>query len=297
MKNWKQTSIAIALGLIFLLSGVGKVLNVAQFQDLINQLGFARLHLIAPLIIWVELALAFAFCFQIRIKQCSLISIILLIVFTGVYTFGYRIRGITDCGCFGSFYNLPTSSMFVYIRNICMLVAANYLYFTQSELGQTTTPKWIRKVAIVYSLIIVFFTGLTFHPLAFSNQEHPWKGRTLQEINIDEDSVDIDKQLIFFYSYSCSHCLNSVENLLAAKRYSVVDTIKSFVVNKDIAQHNDSLQKVWNERYPQLVSTVIPFDIFDKIDAFPTTLIIRNDSIVDVWVGEVPSPFIIATLY
>ena len=205
MKTWKQISIAIALGLIFLLSGIGKVLNVAQFQDLINQLGYARLHLIAPLVVWIELALAFAFCFQIRLKQCSLVSIILLIVFTGVYTFGYRMQGITDCGCFGSFHGLPTSPTFVYIRNTCMLVAANYLYFTLSKAEQQTTPKWIKRIAIYYSLIVVFLTGLSFRPFAFSYQEHPWKGKTLQELNIIEDSTNVGKQLIFFYSYSFLH--------------------------------------------------------------------------------------------
>ncbi|MCQ2312324.1 MAG: hypothetical protein MJZ84_02585 [Paludibacteraceae bacterium] len=289
---WKQKSISIFLGLIFLLSGVGKMLNVILFQDLINQLGIAGLHLLAPLIIWIELVLAFTLCFQIHLKQVSLASIILLIIFTGVYTFGYVVKGVTDCGCFGSFTLFTTSPMFVYVRNISMIIAANYLYFSKYQL-KSNKSKWIKIVAIIFAVTIAFITGISFHPFAFTHQEHPWKDKTITELNLPSDSTGSQNQLYFFYTFSCPHCLNSIENILATQRYGIVDTIKAFAISDDISA-TDSIRKVWEIRYPNLKTSIISSKTYAEINAFPTTLIVKHDSIVNVWIGEVPSPYTIA---
>lgn len=289
---WKQKSISIFLGLIFLLSGVGKMLNVILFQDLINQLGIAGLHLLAPLIIWIELVLAFTLCFQIHLKQVSLASIILLIIFTGVYTFGYVVKGVTDCGCFGSFTLFTTSPMFVYVRNISMIIAANYLYFSKYQL-KSNKSKWIKIVAIIFAVTIAFITGISFHPFAFTHQEHPWKDKTITELNLPLDSTGSQNQLYFFYTFSCPHCLNSIENILATQRYGIVDTIKAFAISDDISA-TDSIRKVWEIRYPNLKTSIISSKTYAEINAFPTTLIVKHDSIVNVWIGEVPSPYTIA---
>lgn len=291
---WKQKIIAILLGLIFLLSGVGKMLNVIQFQDLINQLGLAWLHLFAPLVIWIEIALAFTFIFQICLKQVSLISIILLLIFTGIYTFGYVVKGITDCGCFGVFAFFTASPMFIYIRNVCMLIAANYLYFSQYQL-KPNKSKWIKIIAIILAVTVAFITGISFRPFAFTYQKHPWEGKTITELNLSSDSTYSQNQLFFFYTFSCPHCLNSIENILATQKYGIVDTVRAFAISDDISA-TDSLRRVWEFRYPNLKTSIISSKTYAEINTFPTTLIVKKDSIVHVWVGEVPSPYTIATL-
>ena len=125
--------VSIVVGLVLMLSGIGKALNVIGFQQLIHSYGLLYLDLLAPVIVMVELVLGGLLVLRCRIRTTSLWTGLMIIVFTGVYTFGYTRVGITDCGYFGVAATGEWPAWAVYVRNIILLALLNYLFFFASD--------------------------------------------------------------------------------------------------------------------------------------------------------------------
>lgn len=59
---------ASILGLFFLVSGVGKALDLGQFADTISLYGFPQLRFAAPLVTALELGLGVGLLAQLRLR-------------------------------------------------------------------------------------------------------------------------------------------------------------------------------------------------------------------------------------
>ena len=286
--------VSVLIGVVFILSGVGKALNVLAFQQLIHSYGYPYLDLLAPLIILVELLLGALFIAREHLKTVSLISGILLLLFTGVYTYGYTRQGVTDCGCFGAAQVVSWPAWAVYVRNIVLLGFINYLYLSATD----EPAKWTltkRVIMGIYLAVGIFLTGMTFRPAAFlPHAEHPLTEQAVQQTPLAAYIPQKESIWVLCYSYSCSHCLNTMENYLAMQRYERVDTILAIAVLTPSADI-DSLRQHFGQMYPQVVGTEIWRTDLPDIEQFPTSLLIEDDTIRQVWVGEMPNPYLIET--
>ena len=93
-------------------------------------------------------------------------------------------------------------------------------------------------------------------------------------------------------SYSCNHCINSIENYKAYTENNVVDTTLCYVLVNSENPNIDSLRNAFRSHYPNLQYTETSQGI-DFISAFPTAFYIENDTIKEVIIGELPSPFVL----
>ena len=286
---------ACLIGVVFLLSGIGKALNVLLFQSLIHSYGLPYLDLVAPLVVATELLLAFLFLARERVKTISLWSIILLLVFTGVYTFGLTRQGITDCGCFGVLHVPDIPPVYVYARNILLLIVLNWLYFTAEDEPQPwSRARWIAFSG--YMGLTLFCTGMTFRPAAFlPSRPHPLEGKAISETPLCEQVPQRESVMVLLYSYQCGHCMNTMENFLALQRYERVDTIIAVAVVPEDAEV-DSLRQTLRQRYPELGTLEMQAGGIVQIQDFPTALLVENDTIRQVISGELPSPYSIETI-
>lgn len=288
-----QKIIALFIGAVFMLSAVGKALNVYLFQMLIHSYGLPYLDWLAPIIVLLELVLAFLFFVQYRVKYISLGSIVLLILFTAVYTFGYTRQGVTDCGCFGIIRLPDIPPFYVYLRNIILLALLNYLYFTTDE---HTTP-WTKRRSMVFSaclVITMFWTGVTFRPRAFTPKlEHPLTGKPVADTPLARFVPQSASVLLLCYSYQCAHCMNTMENFFAVQRYNRVDTIVAVALISE--NETDTLQPRVLTLYPQLGNNTILATSLPQISNLPTSLLIEDDTIRQVFVGELVNPYFIET--
>ena len=66
------------LGIVFIISGIGKLYNVTGFQYLIIQYGFPSLHYFAPVIVITEIVLGTLLILGVMRKWTSLAAIFLL---------------------------------------------------------------------------------------------------------------------------------------------------------------------------------------------------------------------------
>lgn len=286
--------VSIFLGAVLVVSGIGKALNVLAFQQLIHSYGLPYLDLIAPVIVLAELALGALLIARHRVKSLALLTGLLILLFTGVYTFGYTRQGITDCGCFGAAQPWELPVWAVYVRNILLIALANFLYFTATD----ESANWNkgRRIAIgVFVGLGIFLTGMTFRPAVFLPQKpHPLTGQAVADTPIGAYVPHEGSVWVLCYSYSCTHCLNTMENYLAMQRYDRVDSIVAIaVVSSD--QPTDSLRQHFSSLYPQVVGLEIAREQLPQIALFPTSLLIEQDTIRQVWVGEMPNPYVIET--
>ena len=108
-------------GLVFLISGVAKAIDISVFSNAITQYGFEYLQFISPLIILAEVSLGLLLIFQIWQKWSAFWSAVLVTGFTIVYAYGVVFKGIADCGCFGKITALNTSPFVTFLRNAILL--------------------------------------------------------------------------------------------------------------------------------------------------------------------------------
>ena len=93
----------IVLGSMFIFSGIFKVIDLETFGEVVARYGLLPLSLVpfaAIVMPFLELIVGFCLLIGLKIKASSLISIVLMLVFT--IAIGYNvIRGENfDCGCF-----------------------------------------------------------------------------------------------------------------------------------------------------------------------------------------------------
>jgi len=129
------TTIRIILGLLFLVSGVGKLINSSDAQYLVELLATKFFWLIEykyAIVITVtiiELILSVLLLWGRYLKTALIGSFILLLSFTTVLAYFY-VNGMTveECGCFGAFGG-GGGTEFTLIRDLVLigLVVAGFL--------------------------------------------------------------------------------------------------------------------------------------------------------------------------
>jgi len=282
---------SIIAGLLFLLSGLGKIGNVIYFQNLIMEYGLSYLNILAPFIILAEILIGILLIFNIKTKIVSICAICLLLIFTGAFTYAWLANGITDCGCFGNYLPVPSSPLITYIRNIVLLVLLGIVYFRGTEIQ--SVENWKRVTIYTIMFTATFVAGMTYKPFAFIEHKHPFEQRPISQTNLKEYNQQVvGSSLIMFFSYSCPHCINSMENFKAWQSTETVENTLAYVVVDSTNTNTDSLRMVFMQRYPSLEIHEVEKDRVDFVEAFPTSFVVRNDTIKHVIVGELLSPYL-----
>lgn len=282
---------SIIAGLLFLLSGLGKIGNVIYFQNLIMEYGLSYLNILAPFIILAEILIGILLIFNIKTKIVSICAICLLLIFTGAFTYAWLANGITDCGCFGNYMPVPSSPLITYIRNIVLLVLLGIAYFRGTEIQ--SVENWKRVTIYTIMFTATFVAGMTYKPFAFIEHKHPFEQRPISQTNLKEYNQQVvGSSLIMFFSYSCPHCINSMENFKAWQSTETVENTLAYVVVDSTNTNTDSLRMVFMQRYPSLEIHEVEKDRVDFVEAFPTSFVVRNDTIKHVIVGELLSPYL-----
>lgn len=278
-------------GGMFILSGIGKIGNVIYFQHIIVEYGLSYLNILAPVIILVEILIGVLLIFNLKTKIVSICATCLLLIFTGAFTYAWLANGITDCGCFGNYMPMPSSPLVTYIRNIVLLVLLGIVYFKGTDIQSVENWKRITIYTIMFAA--TFVAGMTYKPFAFIEHKHPFEHQPISQTDLKEYNQQSDSSsLIMFFSYSCPYCINSMENFKAWQSTGAVENTLAYVVVDSTNINTDSLRMVFTQRYPSLEIHEINKNSVDFVEAFPTSFVIRNDTIKHVIIGELPSPYL-----
>ena len=264
---------------------------------MIAQYGFGWLQISAPIIVLAEIAVGLSLVLSIKPKQISFISFVMLVVFTVAFTYGHFKNGITDCGCFGALKIEQNNIFFFYLRNFVLLGLSLFLYLSY-PVNQEKTSDRKKMILLGVLLPMLFVAGLTYQ-MPYSSQQkkpHILLNKHIKDTPLSQYiQTDSDKSyLAFFYSYSCPHCWNSIENFKDFKQNTVVDSIISFVlVDVELSEEYKEIKNDFNDFFGDFgTQEIVKDSILSLIIPFvPTSFYIQNDTIKIVINGILPSPF------
>ena len=273
-------------GLVFLISSIAKAVDISVFSNIVNQYGVGYVQFLTPLIVITEAIIGLALVFQFYQERTSFIAILLLFLFTIIYAYGIIFKGISDCGCFGKISFLNTSPVVTFIRNAVLF----YLLVAILRKGENkmTVNKWIAAIMITVICLVAFMSGYTYRYVA--NSANKFTVKAVKEsalkdfINVSKDST----YLVFAFTYTCPHCLNSIANLKQYETSKAVDKVIGIALSNPVAEQR--FKDVFN---PQFSIKNYPEKTFLRLTtSFPKAFYIKNDSIIAVLSGELPCSFV-----
>ncbi len=283
--------LSIIVGIVFIFSGLVKLLDVSAFQNLIIQYGLSFFQYLAPLIILLEILLGLALLLGIYQRITAIATICLLLVFTGAYTYGYLVYAVEDCGCFGNL--VKSTPAITYTRNVILIVLLVMIAFLDKTIINSV-PQW--KVIIMLAIMIpsIFASGMTFRIKRNHNDSHPFEGMNISETPLKKIIGTDDKsKLVLFMSYQCQHCWNSIENYKAYVENGFVDTALCYALCSTTQSGTDSIALLFKESYPEVNSQEIIRDSVAFVEATPTAFFIEDNRVTKIVMGGLPSPFLL----
>jgi len=170
------------------------------------------------------------------------------------------------------------------------------LYYNASCEKKDDTKK---TILLGILLPAIFVAGLTYHiPASFRRtQSHVLLNMDIKETPLYKyiQTVPDSSYLIFFYTYTCPHCINSVENFKHFKRSKVVDIAVSFALIDADSSKNVRIKNQFVEDFGYFgTREIVNHDVQSFISTVPTAFYVENDTIKHVIASQLPSPVLFA---
>lgn len=225
IKSYLPWTIRIIIFILFILSGVAKMVPIWAFEKQLVDLGivtWCQAPYFARLIIALELAIGIAILQPHFLKRIIIpLTTLLLVAFCIHLSIQMYQNGPMNgnCGCFGQL--IPMTPLEAFIKNILTIGLLIYLYrnVTEKEKGQN---KWIYPGLIFLAAVIFMFVKFPFKPCSGESETVPVAGAdtVLQQIIPHTSSDSIQRKVI-------------TENTLPEKSISTVDDTKKITAKKD----------------------------------------------------------------
>lgn len=288
---------SLLTGAVFLVSGIGKSLAASDFGNLITTYGFWDFNFIAPIIILLEVIMGTLLIFRIHLKQISIVAILFLLTVTAVYIYGYFAHNVTDCGCFGAISSLnKTHPVFVVVRNV-LLMYMLFEIWRKAEICNSAWSLWKVAVIIIIICFTSYFSGYTHFPkfINLYDEQEKFTGKNVLETPLNEFiSVSKDSTyLVFVFSYTCPHCLNSIENLKQYEKTETVDKVIGLALNDSV--HNAVFKQNFNPKFE--IKNYDLEDITLLAQGLPYVYYIKNNVVQLELMGELPCLYNFNQLY
>ncbi len=281
---------SIILGTFFLISGIGKVIDTAGFSTLIYKYGLGYLMILSPVIVVAEILLGICLILVINPKRHSFYSLLFLVIFSFSFAYAYFIKGVSDCGCFGTLQHSTTSPVFSFARNFILIGMAVIVWINYPS-DKTDKVRWKNNTLLVALVLSTFVAGFTFRTpfiLTPPSAEHKFQNKHIQDTDLSKyikTSPD-STYLIFCFSYTCPHCWNSIENLRQYKRLNSVDRIFALVTGSEA----DKQIFKQNFRPDFYIKDLSEKELLNLATQVPTAFFIKNDTIKVIIQSVLPSP-------
>jgi len=283
------------VGIVFLVSGIGKSVIAYDFSQILMQYGFDEFRFLAPMIIIFEIALGLVLFLGIRQKLMSLISLGFVTILSLGYLYGHLFVNITDCGCFGHFSFLNTPPFFTYLRNFVLICTFLYIFLNSDNSRKATE---LNEIIIMFFILctVCFVTGYTFKESNNETTQYITDGKRVnvkventalgELITLSKDST----YLIFAFTYSCPHCLNSIENLKQYERLGIVDRVLAITHSTDTTTMK-KFDEIFEPNFQIL--NFSPQQLFRLTNQFPVSYYVKNNTIKMEIRGVLPSGYLL----
>lgn len=276
-----------------MLSGIGKILDMASFKDLLYRQNLPEIIVaLALLIPPLEILSCLCIVLNINRKFFLFFLLFLTVIFTFYLLHLYFNNLQDDCGCFGQIKILNLSVKSSIIKNIILILLILYtIFYLRSEHLSIKFSK--ESFLFVVSVFLFFFSGFfSFnHTYEQSQVSENLPGYALKQKIVFGESVIArivslsadSTYLLYVFNPSCRHCALSVENVKSFIRNKVVDKIIG------ISSAEEHSVQAFSKKFDLGFETILaPRSQIQKFaPSLPTVFIVRHDTIVSRMSGEV----------
>lgn len=278
----------LVIGIVFVISGISKMVDSNKFIGVLYSIGFQELSYIAPFISTLEMILGLCFLLNIQIKKTAFAIFIVTILFTLSFLYSYIFRNIENCWCFGDIINLsPAESI---TKNV-LILACSFLLWKNS-------PQ-VQRITVTNIIVLCFFASIGFvlsgytidkslrEAIYFNSLEGASFKKT--SINYVSKSIEKDKFVLFIFSPSCHHCWNATENIKKINEYGIYGDVIG-VIPKSLAYKLDNYKNKMKPNFQVLILNDSDIHNFCGLD-FPQLIAINKGVITKIYhSSEIPCP-------
>lgn len=278
---------SLVLGLFFIVSGLGKLMDVGAFIAVVQRYGVP--HFAIPIAVFIPPAEIIAgvavFMKQTRKKATGYI-VLMLLTFTFAFLYGLLFQRITDCGCGGVFTVMELPASWLLLRNIFLLIMA-MVVLVRSGRNEPALYVWQKVLLVSVSIVVCTAAGASsLEPLIDGTDDRIGKNVGViglkENVHFHPDST----YLLFFYSLNCSKCWNALPQAEAFQHQKIVDVVLGVTFGAD-----SSLTKFEEVFHPDFRTILLSKEEFGKVTKqMPFHLFIKNDTIVYVQKGRLSAP-------
>ena len=300
--------IRILFGLIFLISGLSKILDLNKFVNDIKNLAIVP-DIFAPALSYfipvTELLLGTLIIFNIKAKRAIQIILYLLTLFLAVVTTKLIEGGGGSCGCFGSIFQ-DNITIFTLLRNILLIIfgivislfiedsankntsKSNYLFITIKKLGFSLIISFLIIQSFLFAVENVelknrIYTLSTNQILSIGE-----KVKALNLTNVEGKTINYNynKTLLFIMKYGCGICMENQNNWKYINTEIKDQSINILAICIDSLDIVKKLKKDYRISYPVYSNPSIDFQRNFKIVLVPQTILVDSNGIVlNTWRG------------
>ena len=283
------TVLSVILGAFFVLSGVGKMIDVHEFVATINRYGFGRFGFIVPAILGAELALGIGLILQWQLKKLALASLAALVLFTTVFAYGHFTLAMEDCGCFGAIEALKVPPAVSFMRNFVLMGLSVWLWKKAEDEPLASVLRGSRAAIIG---AVAFSTFAVSDYIRRTPQKSPvssYEGKHIKDTPLARYAkTSADSAYLFFaFSPTCDHCWDATANV---KVFQELGTVH--VIGLGLQVEDKYLQKYIRLLKPNFPITPISKEDMNLLtDIYPTAFYVKHDTVHYVMRSMVYSPY------
>ncbi len=216
MKFEKNIFIQYLLGVVFIASGITKLMSFDEFQIFIYSLNIVNLNFslaLSRIIIAIELSLGLLYFVRIFKKPVSYITLALMIIFT-VFAFYLEFSNKSDdCHCFGTIIQFSNTATILKNFVIIILVIYSLVY------GRQKKNKYDLLI-VACTLFVAFGATIVVRPpdLTFATKSptEEYFHKPSFDKFVTDNNLNDQKRVICFFSFKCKYCQ------FAAKKMSII---------------------------------------------------------------------------
>jgi uncharacterized membrane protein YphA (DoxX/SURF4 family) len=276
----------IAVGVLFIISGLAKLFPIEPFENTFIELGVSNwliVPFLARFVIVIELFIGFTIVFNLWLKNkiyyLAQVSLLLFTIYL-IYLFIAKGNNV-DCGCFGELIKLsPIESI---AKNIVLMIALFFIPKPYYRYGVGMGVTFLLAISIALPIVlnpigIHNIQGIELNEkIDFSGLPAVYKSNRLVDFSKD-------KKIVGFLTYKCSHCINAANKLVLLDKKQKINNLYLVVGSKKEKGLIQFLEKT-KPRFPILWMND---DSFYKYSGarFPAIVYIENGIIKRKWIGD-----------
>jgi hypothetical protein len=278
----------LIVGAAFVWAGAIKALSPHVFQTHLRNLGWIPPRFVPSAVIVIaamETGWGIALAMNTAPRPMIAITIVALVLMSGMSWWGVRSGRTTDCGCYGG-YVVPSLSQSIGINAAYILL----LLVTPLPLGDTPITAWKILVSVIAavacgalaasSLRVLRKTGKFLIDMSPLKVGRAWRSRWGAEVPGNGE------YLVSYLGPECPHCKRWVRVLNAVSQSDGLPKVVGIV------SAGEKLQEFVEESGIRFPVKTIPQTLMNRLVwGVPATVLVSNGRIQNQWSGNMPPEF------